>query len=72
MLNADGDFEVIKKYKNAGSPKVFIRAEHPTCSDCCDLLLKKNADLKRIIQANNINCDNQSINSVIAKRILVR
>lgn len=69
MLNADGDFEVIKKYKNAGSPKVFIRAEHPTCSDCCDLLLKKNADLKRIIQANNINCDNQSINSVMRHAI---
>ena len=69
MLNADNNLEVVKKYKNAGSPKVFIRAMHPSCSNCCDLLLKKNADLKRIIQAHNINCNNQAINSFMRRAI---
>ena len=69
LLNIDGNFEIVKKYNNAGKPKVFIKAYHPTCSNCCGLLLKKNADLKKIIQANNINCDNQSINSVMRRAI---
>lgn len=69
MLNADENLEVVKKYKNAGSPKVFIRAMHPTCSNCCDLLLKKNADLKRIIEAHKINCNNQAINSCMRRAI---
>lgn len=30
MLNADGDLEIIKKYKNGGAAKVFIKAQHPT------------------------------------------
>lgn len=69
MLNIDRNLEIVKKYNNAGKPKVFIKAYHPTCSNCCGLLLKKNADLKKIIQANNINCDNQSINSVMRRAI---
>ncbi len=69
MLNADGNLEVVKKYKNGGTPKIYIIAEHPTCADCSELLLKKNADLKRIIQANNINCSSQAVNSVMRHAI---
>lgn len=69
MLNIDGNLEIVKKYNNAGKPKVFIKAYHPTCPNCCGLLLKKNADLKKIIEANNIICDNQSINSVMRRAI---
>lgn len=42
MVNSEGYLEVIKKYKNGGAPKVFIKANHPTNVKCADLLLKKN------------------------------
>lgn len=69
MLNEDGDLEVIKKYKDGGSTKVYIKAKHPTNPNCADLLLKKNADLKKIIRERGIICDNQTINTVMRKAI---
>lgn len=69
MLNSNGCLEIIKKYKNGGKANVFIKANHPTNSNCSDLLLKKNADLKAIIVKNNIACDNQKVNSVMRKAI---
>lgn len=69
MLNADGDLEIIKKYKNGGAQKVYIKALHPTNPGCSDLLLKKNSDLKKIIQDNNITCDNQTVNSIVRSAI---
>lgn len=69
MLNAEGQLEVIKKYKNGGPAKIFIRAMHPSNSKCANLLLKKNTDLKKIIQAEEIECENQSINAVLRKSI---
>lgn len=69
MLNADGLLEIVKKYKNGGKASVFIRASHPANPECKDLLLKKNADLKRIITGNGIECENQSINAVMRKAI---
>lgn len=69
MLNAEGYLEVIKKYKNGGTPKVFIRANHPTNVRCAELLLKKNSDLKKIIQAEEIECDNLNVNSLMRTAI---
>ena len=69
ILNAEGDLEIIKKYKNGGAVKVFIKAKHPTNPECSDLLLKKNADLKRNIQANNITCENQTVNAIMRTAI---
>ncbi|QQD12340.1 ATP-binding protein [Sphingobacterium sp. UDSM-2020] len=69
LLNSNGDFEVIKKYPNAGKEKVFIRALHPQNEICCDLLLKKNADLKKIVKDNDINCENLTVNAVLRKAI---
>lgn len=69
MLNSDGLLEVVKKYKNGGKASAFIRANHPTNPECKDLLLKKNAELKRIIVDKGIECDNQSINAVMRKAI---
>lgn len=37
MLNADGQLEVIKRYKNGGAAKVFIKAKHPTNGKCAEL-----------------------------------
>lgn len=69
MLNSNGLLEVVKKYKNGGKASVFIRANHPTNIACKDLLLKKNAELKRIIAEKGIECENQSINTIMRKAI---
>ena len=69
MLNCDGQLEVIKKYKNGGAPKVFVRAQHPSNSKCANLLLKKITDLKKIIQDESIECTNQTISAMLRKAI---
>lgn len=69
LLNADGNLQVTKKYPNAGATKVFIKANHPTNVDCSDLLLKKITDYRRIIQHNNIECENNTINAVMRNAI---
>lgn len=69
LLNADGKLEIVKKYSNGGSAKIFIRAFHPTNSNCSDLLLKKNKDYKDIIVKNNIACDNLAVNAIMRKSI---
>jgi predicted ATP-dependent endonuclease of OLD family len=63
LLNSDGLLEVVKKYHNGGNAKVFIRAYHPTNPDCSDLLLKKDSELRRIIESKQIICDNRSLNA---------
>lgn len=68
MLNAAKDLEIIKKFK-ASKPAVFIKALHPTNPECCDLLLKKNDDLKNIADILDIECENLSTNSKIRKAI---
>ena len=60
---------MVKKYKSGGKASVFIRAKHPTNVECKDLLLKKNAELKRIITSKGIECENQSVNATIRKTI---
>ena len=69
LLNEDNCLEISKKYNNGGKPKVWIRAFHPTNSKCRDLLLKKNSDLKKIIEDNAIPCPNKSVNSIMRQSI---
>ncbi len=69
MLNSGGNLEIIKKYKNGGKPQIYIRALHPTNPKCSDLLLKKNSELKSIIQSNDIVCENQNVNTVMRASI---
>lgn len=69
LLNSDGYLEVIKKYPNAGSAKVSIKALHPTNSACSNLLFKKQKEYREIIQNNNIDCTNQNINSIMRRAI---
>jgi predicted ATP-dependent endonuclease of OLD family len=68
LLTQDGCLEVIKKYPNAGKEKVFISAFHPTSPDCSNLLLKKNADLKKLL-TDDIFCEDKTKNAVIRKSI---
>ena len=69
MLNANGQLEVIKRYKNGGVAKIFIKAKHPTNSKCSELLVKKNSDLKKIIKSEDIECKNQTVNSEMRRAI---
>ncbi len=68
LLQSDGSLEIVKKYPNAGKEKVFIKANHPTNSDCSNLLLKKNAELKKLL-ADNIECEDKTKNAAIRKAI---
>lgn len=69
MLNSEGLLEVVKKYKNGGKATIYIRANHPTNPNCSDLLLKKNAELKRIISDAGIECENQNVNTILRSAI---
>lgn len=69
LLNSDGNLEIIKKYPNAGAAKVFIKANHPTNINCADLLSKKIADYRKIINQHSIECENQTINAVMRTAI---
>ena len=69
LLNQQRFLEIIKKYPNGGKEKVFIKANHPTNSKCSDLLLKKNQDLKKILEQEKIECEDKTRNSIIRKTI---
>lgn len=68
LLNSEGLLEIVKIYKDAGSGKVYIKANHPSNSECSDLLAKKNPELKKIVDNNRIDC-NKTINSEMRKAI---
>lgn len=65
LLNSEGLLEVIKKYPNGGNAKVFIRAYHPTNPSCSDLLLKKDSELRRIIESKQIACGDRTRNAIM-------
>lgn len=69
LLNDNNKLEVIKRFNNGGSPKIFIKALHPTNSYCKDLLLKKNAELKRIVNEQGIECEDKANNVTLRKAI---
>ena len=69
LLNGNQELEIIKKYSNAGKPKVYIRANHPTNGNCAELLTKKNAELKKIVTDNNITVADNKINSLMRSAI---
>jgi len=69
LLNADGTLEIIKRYPNGGKAKVFIKANHPGNPECSDLLLRKQAELKKILDSHKIGCDNKSVNASMRKAI---
>lgn len=69
LLNADNQLEIVKRYKDAGKEKVFIKANHPSNENCCELLTKKNPELKKIVEQNGIDCGSKSVNSIMRKAI---
>ncbi len=69
LLNSDGEFEIIKNYSNAGKAKIFIKAIHPINSECKELLLKKDSDLRKIIEDKEIECNDKTRNAVMRASI---
>lgn len=68
LLKSDSTLEIVKKYPNAGKEKVFIKANHPTNESCAELLLKKNADLKKLL-TEEIECEDKTKNATIRKAL---
>lgn len=70
LLNQNGHLEIVKRYPNANpKEKIFIKAMHPSNPNCTALLSKKNTDLKKIIEANAIACENKTVNSLMRRSI---
>ena len=69
LLNMEGNLEIEKRFPNAGSAKVFIRAYHPTNVKCSGLLLKTDKELRKIIDDNEIICDDRTKNATMRKAI---
>ncbi len=69
LLNSSTQLEIIKRYPNAGKEKVFVRAYHPTNSNCRDLLQKKDTDLRAILATHGIDCTDRNRNAVMRAAI---
>lgn len=69
LLNSNNQLEIIKKFPNAGKEKVFVKALHPTNTNCKDLLLKKDSELRTIISTNSIECSDRNKNAVMRTAI---
>lgn len=57
LLNSNGNLTIVKRYKDAGKAKVFIKANHPSNNDCNNLLSLKQSDLKKRVGELGIACD---------------
>ena len=71
LLNGDGNLEIIKRYPNASSAKVsvFAKANHPTNDNCSDLLLKKDTELKKLIENLKIDGVDKNKNATMRRAI---
>ncbi len=69
LTKENGQLEVFKRYPNAGGQKVFIKAYHPTNTNCNNLLQKKNTELKKIIEDNGITCSDKTKNATMREAI---
>ena len=69
LLTANGTLKVVKRYGNAGKPKVLIRARHPVNPECQDLLLKKHTELKKLLEEQGLACSDKSRSAEVRKAI---
>lgn len=69
LLTETGTLKVIKRYQNAGKEKVFIFAHHPTAPGCSELLVKKNSDLKKLLEDQGLECQDKTRNAELRKAI---
>lgn len=69
LLTETGALKVIKRYPKAGKEKVFIAAEHPTAKGCSELLIRKNSELKKLLDEQGLECPDKTKNSELRKAI---
>lgn len=69
LLNKEGKLEIIKKYPNAGKPKIFLKANHPTNKVCCNLHSLRITELQKIVKNNELECSNKSKSAELRKAI---
>lgn len=69
LLDSKNNLTIKKLFKNASTPKVFIVANHPNNSHCCDLLQKKQSDLVKMIKDLGLECEDKRRNAVMRKAI---
>lgn len=69
LLTSEKTLHILKRYPNAGKEKIFIKALHPTNVSCNDLLIKKSAELKKIVDTNKLPCSDKSKNAELRKAI---
>ena len=69
LLNEDGELEIVKRYTKSGKASVFIRARHPSNTECANLLSKTSSDLKKIIAQKSIECKDKTRNAMMRSAI---
>lgn len=69
LVTESGTLQVIKRYPNAGKEKVYIRAYHPINDKCDELLLKKNSELKKLIDDFGFACTDKTKNAELRRAI---
>lgn len=69
LLNKDNNLEVTKKFSNAKCKETLIKAYYPSVKGCNDLYAKKQNELKKIIDDNNISCSDKRSNPMMRKAI---
>lgn len=69
LLNGEGCLEIKKVFKNGASPKVFINAFHPSNPECCNLLSKKQKDLKTQVETIGAECEDKRVNAKLRSAI---
>jgi predicted ATP-dependent endonuclease of OLD family len=69
LLTEAGTLQIVKRYSGAGKEKVFIKALHPTNPKCKDLLLKKNIELKKLLDDSGLECIDKTKNAELRKSI---
>ena len=67
LLDLNGNLTVVKRYQSAGKLKIFLKANHPSNSECNNLLLLKITDLKK--KAVDLECEDRTKKSLLRKAI---
>jgi predicted ATP-dependent endonuclease of OLD family len=69
LLTTTGTLRVLKRYQNGGKERIFVKASHPSNSGCSDLLLKKNAELRKIVDDAGYECADKTKNAELRRAI---
>lgn len=69
LLNAKGELEIHKIYRNGSLKETLIIADYPNSDICADLHQKKTAELKQIVEANGFDVSDKRKSSLLRKAI---